>query len=147
MRYVLTAGMVFCAVPSAAVAHDAILSLQAQPALSRRDSTTIMQPMLALSRPEALHTSQIPASSVEKYPASADITAAEDDSSGDDRSGMLLERIAASLLTRKRDAETESLMQIFGLSGADAEDFGPALASRYLMREMFRQKLLDRAGK
>jgi hypothetical protein len=146
MRVVMIAVMLALC-PAAVAASEVIFSLKEQTLLSRKDSVAISQSAISLSRRDALQAQQVPAASRETLPGLVDITGYPSDMADSGGEGLLLERVASTLWARGKDTETDSLVRLFGLSDSDAENFGPALANRYLMRELFRQKLLEAAGK
>jgi hypothetical protein len=146
MKIIIALAAVFAS-PVVLSAHEAILSLKDQLQLSRHDSASVSQTLALVPKPEALRATQIPPGSIEKSPSATDIVGAPDETGMADGSGWLLERVAVAIHPQRQDAETESLMQMFGLTQSDAENFGPALANRWLLRELFRQRLLYSSGK
>ncbi len=123
-----------------AAAEPKLFNMQDQAAisqLSRGDSVRIDQSAGMISRRDILRAAQLPKEATEQNPGVTDIsggalTAAPDMDIFAGLSMLLRPRVA--------DPETEALMRLLGLTNLDTTTTN-ALANRYLIREMLRQRL------
>jgi hypothetical protein len=123
-------------------AHDAILPLKEQPQLSRKESVSISQAVSQLTRRDASRSTQIPSDAREKTEGMVDVSGGV--AEGTEPGTVSLSELTALTFNRpRRDAEAEEISRLFGYTRSDLSQFGPAIAARYLAREMFRQRVAE----
>ncbi len=128
-----------------AAAEPQLFTLQDQAAisrLSRGDSVRIDQSADMISRRDVLRATQLPKDATELKPGTTDVSGGAMAAAPDID---IFAGLAMLLRPRVTDPETEALMRLLGLTNIDATTTN-ALANRYLIRELFRQKL-EEAGR